>query len=73
MYRTGWLAGSQTLPTLEPEGTATIYRMKVQLGEAVKVWTPDIFIHSLSQNRMVAFWSICYYRMSQGEEFIPSL
>lgn len=52
---------------------ASIYRTRVQSGEVVKIWTQDIFIHSLSQNRVVAFWSICYYRMSQPEEFKPSL
>lgn len=43
----------------------SIYRTRVQSGEVVKIWTEDIFIHSPSQNSVVAFWSICYYRMSQ--------
>lgn len=52
---TGW-QNRDTLPALQPT--------RVHSGGVVKTWTEDIFIHSQSQDSVVAFWSICYYKTS---------
>lgn len=57
----GSLAHSN-LPIFYPVDKSSQY-LQIQSGEAVKIRAQDIF--TSSQNRVVAFWSICYYRMSQ--------